>query len=69
MLVEIKWMAYMLDGENNKIYSRKGINIIATEFYKKLHGQSGLEENKGKRRRRKKQLKNYNPKNQREWKV
>ena len=44
-------MIYMLDWENNKIYSRKGINRIATEFYrqnftKNYTGKTGWRESK-----------------------
>ena len=41
MSVRIKWMTYMLDGENNKLYSRKGINRIATQFYKNYMSKVG----------------------------
>ena len=33
----------MLDEKNNKIYSRKGINELATAFYKDLYKQTNLE--------------------------
>jgi len=36
MSLGIKWMVYMLDEENYKKYSRKGINKIVTEFYQML---------------------------------